>query len=69
VKMLKNSIYKKKSLLKDNKDYFSDDQHPELMDALKEEDELIIIDEVVSYSGRVDYHGIIQYLSPSLEFS
>ncbi|MGP8024574.1 MAG: PAS domain S-box protein [Methanobacterium sp.] len=67
--MLKNSIYKKKSLLKDNKDYFSDDQHPELMDALKEEDELIIIDEVVSYSGRVDYHGIIQYLSPSLECS
>ncbi len=67
--MLKNSIYKRKSLLKDNEDYFNDDQAPELMDALNEEDELIIIDEVMSYSGQVDNHGILQYISPSLEFS
>ena len=39
------------------------------MDALNEEDELIIIDEVMSYSGQVDNHGILQYISPSLEFS
>jgi len=66
---LKKSIHKRKSLLKDNEDYFNDDQHPELMNALKEEDELIIIDEVMNYSGQVDNLGILQYISPSLEYS
>ncbi len=40
--MLKNLMHKKKSLLKNNEDYFYDDHHPELMDAFNDEDELII---------------------------
>ncbi|MGO9386412.1 MAG: PAS domain S-box protein [Methanobacterium sp.] len=62
-------MHKKKSLLKNNEDYFYDDHHPELRDALKEEDELIIIDDIMNYSGQVDNDGILQYISPSLECS
>ncbi len=69
MKILKNLIHNKKSILKNNEDYFYDDHHPELMDALKVEDELIIIDDIMNYSGQVDNNGILQYISPSLECS